>query len=734
MRTLIIDNYDSFTFNLYHLFAEVNGELPVVVRNDAVTWAEIDEGGFDNIVISPGPGRPDRQRDVGVSAMAITQATVPLLGVCLGHQAICHCFGGVVGPAAEPVHGRLSDIHHRQRDVLAGIPSPFAAVRYHSLCVHRLPPALEAIAWADDIVMALRHRQRPIWGVQFHPEAVCTDFGRRIAENFRDITLRLGRSAARATRATPDATPPSTPPRASITRRAPAYAVRISQVLDAPDPELLFRALFSESPSSFWLDSSADTPAEPRWSFMGDGSGPRAEYLTYRMSDRTLTITGATGTITQRTSLFAYLDASLAARRVESAAVPVPFPLGYVGFLGYELKAECGGRMAHSAATPDAALLFADRLLAYDHAAGTAYLLCLTDAADPCEADGWFRAVEVRIAALRDRVPPPAPLSATEPASVEWRHTPEEYLELIDACQREIRDGESYEICLTNSVRVRAAIEPLAAYLRLRRLTPAPYAAFLHFGDLAVLSASPERFLRIDADRTVESKPIKGTRPRGRTPAEDDELRRTLEDSVKDRAENMMIVDLVRNDLGAVCEIGSVHVPSLFAVESFATVHQLVSTVRGRLRADCSAVGCVRAAFPGGSMTGAPKVRTMELIDRLEAAPRGVYAGALGYFGLNGAADLSIVIRTIVHAGGVVTLGTGGAIVALSDPHAELAETVLKAAPLIAAMSESAACSAGPRASGSATQFAMPGPRETVAPPRLKLSTAGGTRNPGCER
>jgi para-aminobenzoate synthetase len=273
--------------------------------------------------------------------------------------------------------------------------------------------------------------------------------------------------------------------------------------------------------------------------------------------------------------------------------------------------------------------------------------------------------------------------------TVQFRHDQEAYLKLIDECRREIRNGESYEICLTNMLSVEVSIDPMRLYRHLRRISPAPYAGLLKFPDLAVLSTSPERFLTIASNGIVESRPIKGTRRRGSTSNEDDALRHELQQSEKDRAENLMIVDLVRNDLNSVCEIGSVHVPRLFGVESYAFVHQMVSTVSGSLRVGVSAVDCVKAAFPGGSMTGAPKIRTMEIIDRLEAGSRGVYSGTLGYFALSGAIDLSIIIRTIVVTPKQLSFGVGGAILAQSDPESEFEETLIKARAMIAAVAAS---------------------------------------------
>jgi para-aminobenzoate synthetase len=652
MRTLLIDNYDSFTFNLFHLLGEVNGEPPLVVRNDERPWEELAALEVDNIVISPGPGRPEHARDVGVSLEALRKATVPMLGVCLGHQALALVSGGAIQHAPEVMHGRLSEIHHDGRGVFAGIPQGFAAVRYHSLAVAAVPPSLRVTAWTpDDVVMGLEHRERPLWGVQFHPESISTEHGATLLRNFRDLTRRRApRPAAEGM---------------SIRHRTVAWH----------DAEAVFVALFGEHEHAVWLDSARAEPGLARFSFMGAPDGPLGAIVRYDVATRALTVE-RDGTLHRLTeSVFDYCRRELARLRAAAPELPFDFTCGFAGYLGYELKAECGGALAHASPLPDAALVLCDRLLAFDHDERRVHLLALADPAGIDAADAWLDATEHRLATLTAPPPPAPPRGLTFTP----RETRDAYLENIAACLHEIVEGETYEVCLTTQLRSDGTIDPLDAYRVLRARNPAPHAALLRLGDVSVLSSSPERFLRVDRERIVESRPIKGTAPRAAHPMEDAYRAAALRADAKERAENLMIVDLVRNDLGRVCALGSVLVPALMAVESYATVHQLVTTVRGRLRPGATAIDAVRAAFPGGSMTGAPKLRTMEIIDRLEAGPRGVYSGALGFLSVNGTADLSIVIRTLVASPDGLRIGAGGAIVAASDPEAEHQEMLLKA-------------------------------------------------------
>lgn len=295
-----------------------------------------------------------------------------------------------------------------------------------------------------------------------------------------------------------------------------------------------------------------------------------------------------------------------------------------------------------------------------------------------------------RLAAL----PPMAEAEiSVESPKLALRRSPSRYHEEIEACKRYLTVGHSYEICLTNKVVAEASPDPLELYRSLRRVNPAPFAAYLRFGDLAILSSSPERFLAVDRDGWAEARPIKGTSRRGATPSEDAARAAALCADGKNRAENVTIVDLLRNDLGRVCRLGSVEVPELMRVETYETVHQLVSSVRGRLREEVGPAECIRACFPPGSMTGAPKLRTMEILDELEGEARGPYSGAVGYLGLGGACDLGVAIRTIVLDGESTTIGAGGAIVVDSDPGAEIDEMLLKAAAPAAALGSGASIS-----------------------------------------
>ena len=396
---------------------------------------------------------------------------------------------------------------------------------------------------------------------------------------------------------------------------------------------------------------------------------------------------------------FAQLEAVLAcAPRVHpdtAAATGLPEGLrgGYVGYFGYEARAAMslehghpvpGYLPAHEAPTPDSLWLPAVRYLVHEHARpGAAARSWLVGDESWCEAaERLLSAAGERASEIASDSTPVNTPELTEPLLFP-APAAEAYMDSVRASQHEIYEGNSYEVCLTAQTvaRIQNPSPELffELYRRQRAHNAAPYAAYLRCGDFSVLSSSPERFLSVDTHRNAQTKPIKGTVPRGATPEEDAAAAAWLRTDEKTRAENLMIVDLLRNDLSTVSDPASVRVPVLMGVESYSTVHQLVSTVSSRLREGISAVAAARACFPGGSMTGAPKPSTMQIIEGLENRARGVYSGALGFVSADGSANLSIVIRTLVaHDEGTVTLAAGGAIVADSDPTAEYEEMLTK--------------------------------------------------------
>jgi aminodeoxychorismate synthase component I len=379
----------------------------------------------------------------------------------------------------------------------------------------------------------------------------------------------------------------------------------------------------------------------------------------------------------------------------------VPFLAGAVGYFGYEaghVIEELPELAADDLGLPTVYFGLYDVVLAHCHASGRSYLSAV--GRGPSEKAARRQAERLR-QEWRQRIvdfeadpppewtgPPPDFVSPAPPVSSQFGEAA--YGRLVQTAREHILAGDVFEVCTSHRLESPFSGDPWDLYQELRRLNPAPFAAYLHFPEAQVVCSSPERFLRLGPDRRAEGRPIKGTRPRGRNPAEDERLFRELCHSPKDRAENLMIVDLVRSDFGRVCKLHSIHVPELLAVEKYATVFQMVSTICGQLEEGRTGLDLVRACFPGGSMTGAPKIEAMKIIDRLEPVERGIYSGALGYLDFAGPLDLNIVIRTIVVKDGRALYNVGGAVVADSDPHEEYQETQVKARALVAALANTA--------------------------------------------
>ncbi|KAG0515975.1 hypothetical protein BDA96_10G323600 [Sorghum bicolor] len=801
VRTLLIDNYDSYTYNIFQELSVVNGVPPVVVRNDEWTWRDVfnrvyKDRAFDNIVISPGPGSPACPADIGVCLRILLECgDVPILGVCLGHQALGFVHGAKIVHAPEAIHGRLSEIEHDGSYLFNCVPSGrnsgFKVVRYHSLVIESgsLPDDLSSIAWtasrnllsylesdrsnvgtflgsldnnfitnpleynnnsgelsnighaseSDDgrVIMGIRHSSRPHFGVQFHPESVATHHGRQIFRNFKKMTGDFGLCSSwlQERKVNSARHRDSIPKDLLRTKRMElsepvgscvlgkrgtgkkCLRLRWKKIENFLCPtvgsEDIFAVLFGHQSGedTFWLDSSSVDQNRARFSFMGGKGGSLWKQMTFHLSGQrancggTLITQDAYGYTAKNFIKEGFLEflnkeiESIQYNEKDYEGLPFEFHGGFVGYLGYGLKVECDASSNNAkSSTPDACFVFADNTVVVDHSNGDVYILSLHDEFYSSNGDGicknsthtsWLVETEKKLLRLGG-MPPGSPIngkayarsSSVHKQSFVVEKSKDQYIREVQSCLDYIRDGESYELCLTTQMKRRVDyINALQLYLKLRKQNPAPYAAWLNFSseNLSICCSSPERFLRLDRGGVLEAKPIKGTIARGRTPEEDECLRLQLKYSEKDQAENLMIVDLLRNDLGKVCEPGSVHVPRLMDVESYKTVHTMVSTVRGTKKSNLSPVDCVKAAFPGGSMTGAPKVRSMEILDSLETSPRGVYSGSIGFFSYNHTFDLNIVIRTVVLHDGEASVGAGGAIVALSNPEAEYNEMLLKA-------------------------------------------------------
>jgi para-aminobenzoate synthetase component 1 len=435
-----------------------------------------------------------------------------------------------------------------------------------------------------------------------------------------------------------------------------------------PDSSPLFETLVGRAWPAF-LDSGRPASALGRYDILS--ADPRVTLVT--RGDRT-EIRDGEGVCTSLSDPFTLLDAALGPRR---PLIPgLPFSGGAIGYFAYDLarRLERLPSVAEDAeGIPDMAVGLYDWALVVDHARCRSRLV----AEDPDRLDEVFGRL---IRVLSDPAPAAGVFRVLAPTRSNLSRA--QYMSALERIRHYLHEGDCYQVNFAQRFAAPAEGNAWQAYKGLRRMNPAPFGAYLETPDCRILCSSPERFLRVRGDR-VETKPIKGTRPRGSHSSEDRILADSLRRSTKDRPENLMIVDLLRNDLGKVCAIGSVHVPTLFDVETYARVHHLVSTIRGRLAGDRNAVDLLRACFPGGSVTGAPKLRAMEIIEELEPHRRGVYCGAIGYLGYDGAMDTNIAIRTLVHSAGVVRLWAGGGIVSDSDPEAEYRETFDKAAPLL---------------------------------------------------
>lgn len=439
--------------------------------------------------------------------------------------------------------------------------------------------------------------------------------------------------------------------------------------------------LLKDYKHSFLLDSGKDENKLGRYSFIG--ANP---FTIFKSKNNIIKITDTENI--ERESVgnpFDYLQDLM--RKFKSTERDfLPFLGGAVGYFAYDLChfVENLPRTAEDDVNiPDCFLGFYDGIIVVDHLENKTYLVALGVNGDPEEKINNLE----KIIKEGELNPPTVEIKEkTNAPEFKSNMDKEYYIESINKIREYIREGDIYQVNFTQRFQCELEETPLELYTKLRTINPAPFATFMDIGEAQIVSSSPERFIKVQ-NGIIETRPIKGTRPRGKTPEEDKENREDLLNSEKDRAELLMIVDLERNDLGRIAKTGTVKVPELFVLEEYATVYHLVSTVTAEVREDCDAVDILKATFPGGSITGAPKIRSMEIIDELEPTQRNLYTGSIGYIGFNGDIDLNIVIRTVLCKDQNAYFQVGGGIVWDSNPESEYQESLDKAKAQIMALS-----------------------------------------------
>src|SRR5690625_203651 len=653
---LVIDNHGFTTNILIHQLGAVH-----VVSATELAALNVDD--YTHVVVTHGPQEADLR--------PLTAAPqLPVLAIGAGYQQLATAYGHTTVGLAQPIYGQPVVHQHTDNGLFADVPNPTSLVSYHPWRLTAMDPETFVIhaADADAGVLAYRVNETNHWGLHADPAAFQSAYGSQVVENFLALAP-VG--------------PPSTGPRRAhvpASRSVGIFTRRFPGTLNTPET---FRRLEAGTSAAFWLDSAAAHRGQGETTVMGTNAGPLAQTVRWDAETNLLEIFEDGSTLRRTGDVLTYLEQT----RWKPSSVQLPgFTGGWVGYLGYEAKQSTMARHRNhwQARTPDAYWIRPQAFLRYDHRHEVTTLFAVDDAAllDDLEATLVWGTSDA-----------PAPCQRRQSTPGRWRLDATAYQHRVAAIQQLLHTGQAAGICLTDTYEHDAySGDGLELYMRLRSNNPAPYAGYLRLDtfddELEVLSASPEKFLSIDDNGRIESKPIKGTVARDHDPTVDAHLACQMAADPKIQSENLMITDLLRDDIADVALPGSRDVPKLMAVESFATVHQLVTTVTGQLEPHTSATSALRAVFPGGSMTGAPKLASVEALDSLEAGPRGIYSGVMGWLGDNNTAEFNVLIRSMVLHEGQLSLGAGGAVVVDSDPVAEDQEKQLKARALLDTIAE----------------------------------------------
>lgn len=649
MKTLIIDNYDSYTYNIYHIIWELTGEKPYLIKNDEMKIDEVKNLDFDNIIISSGSGT--YKNDFGISAKLFDEFDCPILALGVMTTILYNKNGGNIinSPSAFAKESQLS---FKDDKIFTGIENNSKIVRYHCLaCEDKELKDIEIIAWAEDgHVMAIKDKNKNHYCLQFQLDSVCTENSYILLRNF----LKLS----------------------STGKEFLYYRVEKGSF----DTEKLFYSLKEDDKNLMWLDSSKIVEGLSRYSILATASDKRGHFIKYSINDK-LIVEKFNGEVEEfeNIDIFSYLRENM--NFVEAIRdLEFDFQLGYVGYLGYELKELSGYQSIHKSNLPDAYLMYSDRALVYDHLEDKLYILSYSDDLD------WQEEILEKINS--DKKSKIASFEEKAYPRFYFEKSKDEYIDDINKCQELIKNSQAYGICLTTKLIIEDKIDANSYYKILRKLSPAPYTALINFKDVSLASSSMERFIKLDRDKLVESKPIKGTVRRGLNEEEDQRLIDGLKNNRKTREENIMVIDSLRGDLSKVCQAGTVEVSKFLDVETYTTLHQLVTSIQGRLDDEKDLFDLIEALIPGGSMTGVPKEKSLEILESLEKSARGPYSGSIGYISNCKTLDLNIIIRTAVIEKDKASIGVGGAIIDGSVAEDEFQEILLKAKGALGAFME----------------------------------------------
>lgn len=642
MAILLLDCYDSFTYNLVRLVEHTTGSRIIVFHHDAMSLPELQDvlQSVSAVIIGPGPGHPAKPEDFGIIPLLWELAEnikIPVLGVCFGFQSLCLRYGFEIIPMQSPQHGRRWSIAHNGEGIFQEIPQDFPVVRYHSLKVgldetRDQPSPLQATAWtADGCIMAVQHSKFPFFGVQFHPESVLSEYGATLIKNF---WLKCSFQEGNELSVLPHSVQFT---RLMKNQKRINMAPRIVEK-EWKDPIAVCEAL-RRAGRKFTLLHSASHPGN--WSIIG-----LLDNSVHIFSEGPYVCEGILGETPEKKlkmDVWSYIAEFMERRLVRpgslSGVPELPFYGGIIGFLSYEQCCDVPGGVA--------SFVYVDKAIVLDshhmYVIGEVPEIVISPLADPKKL-------------------PMATVRLPEKES---------YKQKIDACMSSLRAGDSYELCLTTQTTIKCEVDAWTLFRNLVRKNPAPYCTFMDWTDVKLVGSSPERFMSWK-DGRCQFRPIKGTvkKTPGMLRSDAEKILR----SDKEQAENLMIVDLIRHDLGEIAE--NVECPELMVVEEYENVWQLVSVIEGNLNSGYCGWDTLRLSVPPGSMTGAPKIRSVEILRKLEEQiPRGLYSGVSGYWSIHDTGDWSVTIRSLYSTEKCCwKAGAGGAITILSTAEDEYNE------------------------------------------------------------